>query len=150
MRTFIKISTILYLLIFTFPSCSKTGNPNNDEGTFNTPLPHSLKGYELYSWQDGDTWNFTLITGTNRLKTCEEVTADTTIIHDNGFVKITVQSIESLKDVLKQLPSGENVYWVGRSNRISPSDVDFVLPPQDAVNEVEEYCSSLGVSLSIV
>jgi len=33
------------------------------------PLPRSVKGYELYSWRSGGTWQFTLITGTNRLKT---------------------------------------------------------------------------------
>ena len=29
-------------------------------------LPHSMKGYELYLWQDNGQWHFTLITGTNR------------------------------------------------------------------------------------
>jgi hypothetical protein len=30
-----------------------------------TMLPHSMKGYELYSWQADEQWHFTLITGTN-------------------------------------------------------------------------------------
>ena len=37
------------------------------------PLPHSFKGYELYSWQQDNQWNYTLITGTNRDKTVEEI-----------------------------------------------------------------------------
>jgi hypothetical protein len=36
-------------------------------------LPGSMKGYELYSWQDKDGWHFTLITGTDRSKTLEEI-----------------------------------------------------------------------------
>ena len=36
------------------------------------PLPESLKGYELVSWQEGEDWHFTLITATNRGKTFEE------------------------------------------------------------------------------
>ena len=37
-------------------------------------LPHSMKGYELYSWyeESEDQWFYTLVTGTNRLKTIEE------------------------------------------------------------------------------
>jgi hypothetical protein len=37
-------------------------------------LPRSMKGYELYSWREGDGWRFGLITGTNRSKTCAEIT----------------------------------------------------------------------------
>ena len=36
-------------------------------------IPHSMKGYELYSWPEDSQWHFTLITGTNRDKTLEEV-----------------------------------------------------------------------------
>ncbi len=31
-----------------------------------------MKGYELYSWKEGETWNYTLITATNRLKSFDE------------------------------------------------------------------------------
>lgn len=43
-------------------------------------LPHSPKGYELYSWQAGDEWRFTLITGTNRLKRYEEIVSTENLV----------------------------------------------------------------------
>jgi hypothetical protein len=42
----------------------------NDAGP---PLPAALKGYELYAWSQDGQLNFTLIVGTNRQKTLEEV-----------------------------------------------------------------------------
>lgn len=33
----------------------------------------SLKGYELYSWQNGNDWFFSLVVGTNRNKSVKEV-----------------------------------------------------------------------------
>ena len=43
-------------------------------------LPQSMKGYELYSWQQDNQWNYTLITGTDRDKTTQEIiTANNTV-----------------------------------------------------------------------
>ena len=33
----------------------------------------SFKGSELYAWQDGGDWKFSLLAGTNRIKFCDEV-----------------------------------------------------------------------------
>ncbi|UCH87896.1 MAG: hypothetical protein JSV49_06400, partial [Thermoplasmata archaeon] len=83
--------------------------------TFDNPkessLPDSMKGYELYSWQVENDWYFTLITGTNRLKGYEEITSDEDIIKD-GWVKITVRDIDSIKTILGQLPKSEEVFWI--------------------------------------
>ena len=39
--------------------------------------PHrSLKGWELHSWEQGGEWQFTLIEGTNRHKSLEEIADD--------------------------------------------------------------------------
>ncbi|MFC1940340.1 hypothetical protein ACFLXO_06645 [Chloroflexota bacterium] len=47
-------------------------------------LPHSFKGYELYSWEEDNQWHFTLITGTNRTKTMEEITLKEDFISEAG------------------------------------------------------------------
>lgn len=75
-------------------------------------LPHSMKGYELYSWQVDDKWYFTLITGTNRIKGYEEITSSENIIGNNGWVKITVKGVDSIKVILKMVPEGEYVNGV--------------------------------------
>jgi hypothetical protein len=54
------------------------------------PLPPSLKGYELYSWQAAGRWYFTLITGTNRNKQLEEITSPGSTESGEGWVKIRV------------------------------------------------------------
>ena len=41
----------------------------------------SMKGYELYSWQEGGQWRFALLVGTNREKSVEEIkSADTVLV----------------------------------------------------------------------
>ena len=42
-----------------------------------TPFGESMKGYELYSWQEGNTWKFSLLVGTNREKSLDEIKAKT-------------------------------------------------------------------------
>ncbi len=73
--------------------------------TSTLPLPPSLKGYELYSWHKGDDWYFTLITGTNRIKTSAEITSQESIFEEDGWVKITVIGLQELLMVLDRLPS---------------------------------------------
>jgi hypothetical protein len=74
-------------------------------------LPHSMKGYELYSWLEEGQWHFTLITGTNRIKTIEEITSKGDFISETGWVKIQVVGADAIKDVLSRLPEGESVFW---------------------------------------
>jgi len=74
-------------------------------------LPHSFKGYELYSWEEEGQWHFTLITGTNRIKTIEEITSKGDFISETGWVKIQVVGADAIKDVLSRLPEGESVFW---------------------------------------
>lgn len=77
------------------------------------PLPTSMKGYEVYCWYDEEqeSWHYTLITGTNRLKTYKEVTDEEDTITSGGWVKITVTGEDALKTLLARLPEGEEVVW---------------------------------------
>ena len=74
-----------------------------------------MKGYELYSWYEAneDTWNYTLITGTNRLKAIEEILTGEKDVSTDGWVSITVRGDGPLKTELRRLPKGEQVTWVG-------------------------------------
>lgn len=102
-----------------------------------TPLPTSVKGYELYSWRAGDGWHFTLITGTNRHKNLEEIVSEERVSAENGWVKITVQDIQSLKLILGRLPGSEQIFWldgklVESSN--GPNIIHF--PPKEIIEQV--------------
>src|SRR5919206_1911803 len=64
-------------------------------------LPHSMKGYELYSWRARGEWYFALLIGTNRLKTRREVRAP----------GARLRGVEALKRRLDLLGEGEEVSW---------------------------------------
>lgn len=90
---------------------------------------NSMKGYELYSWQVGDEWYFSLLPGTNRLKTYEEVTKD----------DIAIKGISDLKTALEQFPKYAHIAWanwlVGGLN----------LPSEEIIKEIQEHCHRFGI-----
>jgi hypothetical protein len=101
------------------------------------PLPDFMKGYELYSWQEKNELYFTLITGTNRLKSYEEIISREDIVSDDG-VKITVRGVDSIKATLGRLPKNESIFWTAR--RI----LGFSLPSGEIIDEIKKYCDQLG------
>ena len=112
-----------FLIVFIF-SCSDAKQP----------LPASMKGYELYSWQKNGNWNFTLMTGTNRNKTFDEIISVKNI-ETNDAVKINVSDVEELKDVFNRLPSGQIITWVSRVKGVE-------WPPLPIVKEITAYSKS--------
>ncbi len=96
-------------------------------------LPHSMKGYELYSWRARGEWYFALLTGTNRLKSRREVRAP-------GARLI---GVEALKRRLDLLAEGEEVSW---SAGLAPGTA---LPPEGIVRDVKEYCDRRGIILRV-
>jgi hypothetical protein len=119
--------------------------------TSTSPLPPSLKGYELYSWPEGSDWYFTLITGTNRTKTLAEITSQDSIIEEGGWVKITVLGLQELEFVLERLPRSEQILWVDGSRfEISQESSIIALPPDDIVEQVHRYSSQKGFNLQII
>lgn len=114
-------------------------------------MPQSMKGYELYSWQEDDGWFFTLITGTNRNKTIEEITAEANSVTEDGWVKITVQGVDALDDLLRRLPLSESIFWIGSAG-IGPASVNgdkLALPPQDIVDEIQKFCQEYSLQLTV-
>jgi hypothetical protein len=121
-----------------------------DLSTLPEKLPSSMKGYELYSWQTGEDWNFTLITGTNRTKSFDEIIAAGNSVSSDGFVKISVQGTADLEKVLKLLPAGEQIVWGGMDlgSQVSAGTVYLTFPPQEIMDEVGTVCSGLGLTLT--
>ena len=92
-------------------------------------LPHSMKGYELYSWKSRGEWHFSLLIGTNRLKTFSEVSSR----------QPRARGVRALKRTLNQLVKGEELTW---SAGLVPRTV---LPPDGIVDEVKRYCQQRGI-----
>jgi hypothetical protein len=115
-------------------------------------LPPSMKEYELYSWKPGRAWRFTLITGTNRLKTLAEITSPESVIEDD-WVKVTVEGVPDLESVLERLPSDAHVSWRGASHPgvdSSTSEVALQIPSERLVKEIQTCCAEAGVRLEII
>ncbi len=104
-------------------------------------LPRSFKGYELYSWEEEGQWHFTLITGTNRVKTLEEITTEEDFVSETGWVKTQVVGADAIKDVLSRLPEGESVFWCDELHIGQPAETDFHLPPEQIADEIEEHAA---------
>jgi hypothetical protein len=118
------------------------------------PLPHSMKGYEMYSWYDENegTWYYTLVTGTNRLKAIEEIILREKAVSTQGWTSITVRGNDALKAELRRLPAGEQVTWIGAEwLKLVGADEQMAgtikLPDGAVVAELENLCHERGVNL---
>jgi hypothetical protein len=142
MKTKAIILLLLIVLAGILPACSSTSL---------TPLPHSMKGYELYSWQEEGQWHFTLITGTNRNKTLEEIITGENIEREDGWVNIHVVGVDAVKELLARVPEGDFVIW-NTGIAVNPDDPSawvLVFPPRDIVSEVEAYAVTLGLDFMV-
>jgi hypothetical protein len=114
-------------------------------------LPRSMKGYELYSFRPaaGDEWLYTLITGTNRMKSYSEVATPESEVSDQGIVKITVRRADALKSVLSLLPNGESVIWRdARELDDAPAPLE-AFPARGVVRDVARHARRHGIELQI-
>lgn len=140
----------IFLIVFFMPfilfNCSKSTDneytPVKKLNLDSLTLESSLKGWELYSWQNGNDYNYSLLIGTNRLKTYEEVISN----------EITVYGIDSLKLLLAKLPEGEYIFWIGKSWLSSIWKENYKnlgLPDEKTVNEIKSYCIQKKLQLVI-
>ncbi len=112
-------------------------------------LPKSMKGYELYSWYEGEDWHFTLITGTNRNKTFEEITSTINIV--KGWVSVHIIGTEALKSVLSKIPEGEFVFWSAGIGLTDTSEhaINLTIPDKSIIDEITGYAKYCGLDLNI-
>lgn len=109
-------------------------------------LPHSMKGYELYSWLESDGWHFTLITGTNRNKTKEDITSGATYISETGWINIHCLGQEAILAALAKVPSGEWVSW--RNGAFVTDGVALTWPPQEMVDAIKRGAVDHGLTMN--
>lgn len=137
---------IVFMFILSLLGCAKEKNHdfvpldiiNPDTITFES----SMKGYELYSWPNGDGWNYSILPGTNRIKSLEEVT-------DNP---ITVFGSDSLKMLLDRMPVNENIFWESEAwleRCWSSNHGTLSLPDEETVSEIEAYCLQKNLVLLV-
>jgi hypothetical protein len=104
---------------------------------------HSMKGWELYSRPNGNDWNYSVIVGSNILKTYNMVIGN----------PVSVTGTGSLKKILEHMPEGEEIVWIGEgwlSQIWTDGYRDLMLPPEDIILEINQYCQENGLLLIIV
>jgi hypothetical protein len=125
---------------------------NKQSITSLSKLPHSMKGYELYSWEEDSQWHFTLITGTNRNKTLEEITSREDYISESGWVKVHVASVEAIIDVLSRLPQNESVFWHDGMQLVKTTETNtnIQVPPERITNTIREHAERCGLGFAVL
>ena len=91
----------------------------------------SMKGFELYSWQEGGQWKFSLLVGTNREKTLDEVKSTDTVL----------DGMDGLRSALENVSPGQYITWSTKET--------LSFPPEGIIEQVEQICRDQGLSLSI-
>jgi len=134
------------------PTLQSAPYPTPDWAAMPTELPSSMKGYELVSWQAGGEWNFTLITGTNREKSFDELTMAGNEVNSDGYVKFTVTGVDDLLKILALLSQGEQVIWSGMAleGEVPEGTLYFTYPPDEIIQQVSDFCSSRNIQLITV
>jgi hypothetical protein len=131
-----------------FPA-SATVMPSLDLSLFPEKFPDSMKGYELVSWQEDGDWWFTLVTGTNRQKSFEELTSPQSWIIPDEFIKVTTSSLTDLKGIIERMPSESELLWGGMelSGEVAETATYFTYPPTEIQNEIAGWCDKYRIKL---
>lgn len=141
----VQILIVVSLIVtsVSFMKCSKANNNDKNNTKLDTlSFTHSMKGWELYSWPNGNDWDYSILIGTNRIKTYDEVTTN----------RIVVIGKDSLKMILDKFPVNENIFWVGQgwlNNIWHDSYGNLSLPDSNTINEIKEYCYQKQLVLAI-
>ena len=111
--------------------------------------PIAFKGYDLVTWQNNGEWVFTLLAGTNRQKSFDEILASENSFTSTELIKVTVIGVDSFKELLNHLPKGEWITWGGMvlEGEVSSSTLYFTYPPDDIVDELVNLCKDRGITL---
>ncbi|MFN2226197.1 MAG: hypothetical protein ACK2UY_07815 [Anaerolineae bacterium] len=140
------------LVIVALAGCANSPTPQ--ESGWISPLPTAVKGYELYSWRPAGSgsWRYVLLTGTNRLKTFDEIAAAADGETEAGWVKLTAVGLDELKALLRRLPARTTVTWRSEGWLAdSPPPGEIIgLPEARILSEAQAYCRQFGIDLTIV
>ena len=136
----ILLPIILLTFLYTY-GCKKETQQQEYIVSDTTKISTSLKGWDLYSWQVGDEWYYSILYGTNRLKTPEEIQ----FITSSSAQIAKLNSLDNLKKILSKLAASENIMWYACLS----GSLAFSLPSETVVNDVKQFCTDKQLILSI-
>lgn len=121
------IRTLLFAILLgaLLSGCGAASQPTA------TPFAESMKGYELYSWQDDGQWKFSVLVGTNREKTLDEIKS----------AEVVLSGVDALTSTLEKIPAGQYITWSSRET--------LSFPPDEIRSQVVQACKDQGLILNI-
>lgn len=148
--SFLLLGILLIFFLPIFTACSPQISPPLSDISLQT-IPPSMKGYEIYSWEEEGQWVFKLMTGTNRQKSIEEITSDSDSIQDDTWINIKIYGVDNLKIILGRLPKGEVLFWLSKNSIEAMSDQSVLLafPPDEIMNDIREFCEQIDIDLTL-
>lgn len=148
MRASMSVPIAILCFVFLIAGCSEKQKEvvavSNLDNLTVTP---SMKGWELYSWPESNTWRFSFFIGTNRLKSLSEVTGST---GPEALIRVT--GLDSAKMVLRRFPAGENIMLIGQGwlqNAWRAEYGNLQLPPQSVIDELKTLSSQRNLVLTV-
>lgn len=148
MKIWLSYIFSLMCCVLVVVGCSEK---DNDLGTVsgldNLTVTPSMKGWELYSWPESNTWKFSFLIGTNRIKTLSEVT---TSYGAANLIRVT--GVDSAKMVLNKFPAGEDIILIGPGWLQSAWGGQYgnlQLPPQSMIDDLKSFSQQKQLSFTI-
>ena len=129
-------AVLIGLLILGPPLWQKIGIWFGGDSQVSRAEQTAFKGFELYSWQDENgRWQYSILEGTNRNKTLEEVQA----------IPLDLQGV---KDAIAKMAVGESLFWMNRvKETVSGQMSQLSFPPDEVVDELKEFAREKQVEL---
>jgi len=136
----------LCLLVILATGCLEAQDNSEATGQDETPtLPRSFKGYELYSWQDkAGSWHYALLSGTNRIKTAEEVVTAAENTANDGLIVQRAVGTDDLLALLRRMPENDFLTWLTEPDptpATNDATVVFALPGTEVLDQVRTVCN---------
>ena len=128
MRVYFNVFLLILIVSCNTPP-EKEATKNSPDSTDKKTAPKkSMKGFDLYAWKKGGNLFFTLLPGTNREKTSEE-------IYD---IKNAVEGMPAMENKINEIDSGEYIFL--KSISIDTSDL----------NPLIEYMKRKNLKVTII
>ena len=96
----------MILLLLISLACHNSRDENSYQTSNNSPrdsvsdrMLHSMKGFELYVWETKGEIYYSLLRGTNRIKSYEEIHKAKSVVND----------LESIKQKIDSISPGESI-----------------------------------------
>lgn len=112
-------------------------------------IPPAGKGWDIAAWLEADGWHYSLVGGTNRIKTCDEVKIHTSTSTNGTVVSLALPNLVAVKAALTRISAGGTDAFVMLCDRGCP-DIGCQLDtmPAEIVQDIKAFATALGLTLN--